>query len=493
MLGVFHLFLHVLIYAGAGIMLYSLRSRLYLVPFCIYVGVLQVFTSQMNGVYILDVGWGIQIGGGNIAYAAVMWSVALTYIMERDIPSVKMFIMGIISVQFVFFMTYPYFSFLLGEGGATSPLSIPGQFFDISFWIFLIGNILSISEMVVMIYLLERMRLWFSKMPALLDVIIVYVGILLIDSVLFPLLAYIPTQSTSIVQGAAAFYGKVLLGIFYSTMMIVATRILQSRYLTEKNSRDVRLAEILTLPKTEVIKAWLKAEENHNMVKILLDLLSHDIRNYNNAGLMTIELITETHPQLDEKLRQLLYEIRGIEMQSIDLVDNIMTLGMIEENILRPEEVNVLSLFRTAVQRIRVVYSNIQLKVINEEVLDINVRCHPILQHVLYNILSNIVKYRRPQHEVAIVECNTYEETDGIHVILADRGVGMPDEEKRRAFDSLQKRPRRRGFGLYLVWAILNQLGCGIRLENRSDSPNDYTAGTAFHLIFPRRVHHHCG
>ncbi len=485
MLGIFHLFIHVLIYAGSGILLYGLRTRLYLVPFYVYVGVLQVITSLLNSIYTLDVEWGIQIGGGNICYAAVIWCVALTYIIERDIQTVKMLIIGIVAIQFVFFITYPYYSVLLEQWFVISPMSIPSELFNISFWVFLVGNFLAISEMVIMVFLLEKMRVWVPSLPALSNVAIIYIAILLVDSVIFPLLAFPPTQSIAIIQGITAFYGKLILGILYAVMLITATRILQSRYLTERDNRDVKMAELLSLPKAEVIQAWIRAEDNHEMVKLLLNLLTHDIRNYSNAILMAIELIKESQPTFDERLHNRLLEIRGIELQAIDLVDNIMTLGMVQEQVLRPEEVNARSLFTAALKRIREVNPQTHIEAIGEKVLDTNVRCHPLLQHVFYNLLSNMIKYRKPQHERVIVEINAYTREKQQHVILSDHGVGMTDHEKKRAFDSLRERPRHRGFGLYLVRSILNQLGCEVLIENRQDAPHDYTAGTTFHLIFP--------
>lgn len=70
MLGIIHLFLHVIIYCSLGVIFYRLRTRLSLVPFYLYLGVLQVLVSLMSSLYVIDLGGGVSVGGGSIVYSA---------------------------------------------------------------------------------------------------------------------------------------------------------------------------------------------------------------------------------------------------------------------------------------------------------------------------------------------------------------------------------------------------------------------------------------
>ncbi|MHA1637709.1 MAG: hypothetical protein ACTSUB_06805, partial [Candidatus Thorarchaeota archaeon] len=285
MIGFVILIIHVLIYSGSAIILYALRTRLSLIPFYLYIGILQVFTSQMSSFYVLDLGFGISVGGGSIVYAAVIWSVMLLYILERDLETIKMVILGIIAIQFIFLILYPFYAFLLTFDGASNPLDIPSRLFEVSFGIFWIGNILSLLEMILMIFLLERIRFSVQKVPAIIKAAIVYILMLALDGLLFPLLAFPIIQSISIVQGLASIVSKLLLGSLYCIMLIAAPFILESKYVKEREGTNLKLVDMLSLPKTEVIQSWQRAEENQIMVNILLDLLGHDIRNYSDVSL----------------------------------------------------------------------------------------------------------------------------------------------------------------------------------------------------------------
>ncbi|NWF95031.1 MAG: hypothetical protein HXY34_02715 [Candidatus Thorarchaeota archaeon] len=269
-------------------------------------------------------------------------------------------------------------------------------------------------------------------------------------------------------------------------MLFVATNILGTQNRYDQDELSLRLIDMLSLPKTEVIRAWREAAHNQSMVKLMLDLLGHDIRNYSDANLKILELIRLKHPNLESSLLEDLADMRRIEQQSIDLVDNILTLGRIQGAELEREPVNLFEMFNTAMERTTQSHGDVTLIVSGEEALKgITVRCHPLLEMVFYNILSNMAKHRRQGCQSVHVDIIVQTEGDSVKVVLIDDGPGISDEDKISVFDSLKKRPRHKRFGLYLVKAIQNQLGCEIWIENRPDSPEDHTAGTAFHLRFP--------
>ena len=200
MIGLGLLILHVIIYSAIGIGLYSLRHRLSLIPFYFYLGILQVYVSIMSSFYIIDIGFGIQVGGGNIVYSAVIWSVMLLYIMERDPDLTKMVIYSLVAIQFVFLLVYPLIVIVLESAVVVNPLMIPSAVFQTSFGIFIVGNILALIELISMIFLLEHATGKFPRIPPTLLVVIIYIITLLIDGVLFPLFAFPVTLSISVVQ-----------------------------------------------------------------------------------------------------------------------------------------------------------------------------------------------------------------------------------------------------------------------------------------------------
>ncbi len=485
MIGVIILTLHVLIYAGSGIILYALRTRLSLIPFYLYIGILQVFTSLMSSFYVLDIESGIEVGGGSIVYAAVIWSVMLIYIMERDLETIKMVILSILAVQFVFLVLYPIYAFLLDFNGASNPLAIPSRLFEVSFGIFWIGNLLSLFEMVLMVFLLEKARLSFARVPAIVDVIIVYILMLVLDGFLFPLLAFPIIQSISIVQGIASILSKLLLGILYGSMLVIASYILDSKYIMERTGFDLSLSEMLSLPKIEVVQAWREAEENQTMVKVLLGLLRHDIRNYSDISLKAIELLKIQGRSLNDLSLELISEVEQTQYRTIALLDNVLALSVIRDKSLKISYVNLLEMFKLATLEIATSFTKTPLIVKGEEALNISVKGHPILQSIFYNILSNMIKYRKPEQDQVVVEISVYADSKLTHVLISDHGIGIAPERRKQIFDSLKTRPRFKNFGLFIVKTLLQQFGGDIRLENRADSPEDYHAGVTYHISIP--------
>jgi signal transduction histidine kinase len=444
-----------------------------------------VFTSLMSSFYVLDIGFGISVGGGSIVYAAVIWSVMLLYIMERDLASIKLVILGIIAIQFVFLVLYPFYAFLLTFSGASNPLNIPSALFEISFGIFWIGNFLALFEMILMIFLLEKLRVSVHRVPAIMNVVIVYILTLLLDGLLFPLLAFPIVQSISIVQGIASIISKLILGIAYSIVLILASIILEPKYTTNRTSPDVKFLDMLSLPKTDVLQAWRTAEENQIMVNVLLDLLGHDIRNDSDVSLKIIELLKADKSKCSDSDLELLSEIEKAQNKTIALLNNVRTLAMIKERSLETTPVNMLELFNSALRDVKIFYNSIPLIIIGERSLDMSVKCHPIMEAVFYNLLSNIMKYKKIEQNEVTVEISTYSDGKNIHVLLSDHGRGIPPEMREQIFDSLETRPRHKNFGLYVVRALLNQFKGDIWIENRSDSSTDHTAGTTFHISIP--------
>ncbi len=487
MLGLLHLALHVLIYSGSGILLYFLRRRLSLIPFYIYLGILQVFTSLMSSLYVLDIGWDASVGGGSIAYAGTIWAVMLLYIMEHDLKAIKMVILGIVAVQFVFVVVYPYFGFLLGYEGVTNPLAVPPRLFDVSFGIFWVGNLLAFIEMVLMIFSVERMKEVFTSVPPVVHVVLVYFGIMLIDAILYPLFAFPVTQSISIVQGIASIISKIFLGLFYGGMLLFAGIALKSRYVHEREEAHLTFSDMLRLPKSDVIRAWRRAEKNQRRVSLLLDIISHDIRNYSTNTIGIIEILKMEYPELIEDVRNLLNRVQRMEQQSIALLENVLSLSTLDDGQLQSQNIGIHSAYEEAKSAVKKSYPSLSFQFTGEDSIEgLTVQCNDLLDVALYNILSNMAKYRKKGSDEVEIDIDSTMADETVEVILADHGIGMNEEEKRRAFDSLEKRPRHQGFGLFLVKSILNQSDCDIWITNRPDAPDDHTAGTAFHLTFPR-------
>lgn len=118
------------------------------------------------------------------------------------------------------------------------------------------------------------------------------------------------------------------------------------------------------------------------------------------------------------------------------------------------------------------------------------------LDEVIYNLLTNAVKY--DEHEDVVIDVDaTPVEVEGksyYHVKVMDRGCGVPDDMKERVFSkefrklSRADRPgppkaKGAGMGLSIVKSLMDRYHGRIWIENRVY--DDYTRGSIFNLLLP--------
>ncbi len=482
MLGIIYLLVHVIIYAGFGMLFYRMHTRLSFIPFFLYMGILQVLISLMSSFYSLNIWGDLFIGGGSIVYAAVLWLIMFFYLMERDLSTIKMLIIGIVAIQFVFLFLYPYFAFLLNSTVINNPTGASGRIFEIGFGVFWVGNILALAEAILMIYSLEVAKTHFHRVPLVFAAFLIYIAVLLLDGVLFPLFAFPVTQAITIIQGLSSLEGKLVLGISYGAVFITTVVLGQDRF---KETRDMpRLVDMITLPKSEVIEALRRAQENQTMNKILLDLLAHDIRNYINNTQAIIEYILMMNKGLERSIVKQLKQIQDIHLQSADLLTNILLFGRLQGESVQLESIDLQETFMSAYKRVENNFLNVPIQFRDLGIESgLRVIAHSILDEVFYNILSNMVKYRKDDKPVEI-EAFTRRDNGRVLLIVRDRGKGIEPAQRERIFESPMIRPRHKNLGLYIAKALMDTFGGSIRIENRSDAEQDYTAGTEFHLSF---------
>lgn len=107
----------------------------------------------------------------------------------------------------------------------------------------------------------------------------------------------------------------------------------------------------------------------------------------------------------------------------------------------------------------------------------------PYVESILYNLISNSIKYRDPERTPYIAIKTTHEQ-EFVCLAVMDNGLGIDLHKYKQNIFSLYKRfhlhVEGKGLGLYLVKTQIEALGG--RVEVRSE-PNE---GTTFHVYFKR-------
>jgi signal transduction histidine kinase len=105
----------------------------------------------------------------------------------------------------------------------------------------------------------------------------------------------------------------------------------------------------------------------------------------------------------------------------------------------------------------------------------------PYVESILFNLISNAIKYRHPDRQ-PIIKVTTTLEKDYIRLMVSDNGLGIDLPRHGKSMFNLYKRfhlhMEGKGLGLYLVKAQIMALGGKIEVESAPDQ------GTTFLVYF---------
>jgi K+-sensing histidine kinase KdpD len=249
--------------------------------------------------------------------------------------------------------------------------------------------------------------------------------------------------------------------------------------------KKLDLLKLISLPKAKLITKIRTSEENENMIRLLMDLLSHDIRNYSSTTIGWIDFL-ESRLTSPEEAQNIYSDIKRIQFESVSLVENVLNLNKIQERVLLPEEVSLAECFSQSVKKTMKAYPRISLAIKNEDSLNGHmVNAHSLLIEIFFNLLTNAIKYKKTEANTVTIELDVNIENNHINLYLADNGKGIPESMKSILFQRKTIGDAREGLGLYIITQILDYFNCEIQVRNRIDSPNDHTTGTLFILSFP--------
>lgn len=241
------------------------------------------------------------------------------------------------------------------------------------------------------------------------------------------------------------------------------------------------------------ITARKEAEE---LQSTFLSVISHElqtpiaiIKGY--AGLYA----DETTPLDPRKVREKMQIIEEESERLSKLVENLLYASRLQAGgvELHREPLDIASLLRRVANKMRSVSKlhKIVLNLPDEEIPAVNADYDKIEQ-VVINLVENAVKYS-PEGGPIILEA--YPTSEEVIVKVTDRGIGVPEGERKRIFDRFSRLDSRyvrerkgAGLGLYICKAIVEAHGGRIWVEPSSgvDNGKPYT-GSSFSFSLPRQ------
>jgi signal transduction histidine kinase len=225
--------------------------------------------------------------------------------------------------------------------------------------------------------------------------------------------------------------------------------------------------------------------------RLLQDILTHDLGNYNQIAKLTVELINEeasNNPSLGVLTERLL---RAID-DSTQLLDTVRKLGkVLSDKNPKLYAVGLPEIIQGAINLVRKTYPQKQIQETlsfpaNEEV---SVLADDLIGEAFTNLLSNSVRYTNGELvpiEISIQEASEPDEImPAWRISLIDYGTGIPDDLKEKVFNRYMQGAKGSGLGLSIVHALVVERYRGlVHVRNRVEG--DYTKGTIVDLLIPK-------
>lgn len=235
-----------------------------------------------------------------------------------------------------------------------------------------------------------------------------------------------------------------------------------------------------------------EAAENANKAKSeFLSNMSHDIRTPMNA-IIGMTNIAETHLDDNERVRDCLRKITLSSKQLLGLINDVLDMSKIESGRMTLT-LEPLSLKDTMETMCEIIRPQIKAKAQNfdifiNNIIAENVYCDSVrINQVMLIFLSNAVKFTPEDGSISI---SLYQEPspkgDGYvmtHFIVADNGMGMSDEFKKKIFTAFEREENKvhkiqgTGLGMTITKHIIDAMGGTIEVESEQGK------GSKFHVI----------
>jgi two-component system, OmpR family, sensor histidine kinase VicK len=274
-----------------------------------------------------------------------------------------------------------------------------------------------------------------------------------------------------------------------------------------------------------------KEKRSRKTAEVLQDVLSHDIRNYNQASLTRAELLRSSldgsaktlsgattlvdtiikgklkPSELNKTAKKLRVDLSGnlkalneadaliagimkSTKGSGNLIDRAKQLGrVISQDEIRLHPVDLEGSIRNSISLVTAAHPDRRINTSFSVKRGAQVIADEMLEEVFTNILSNSVNYT--ERDVVPVEITVEEAAlDGQpgkywKITFTDQGRGIPDSLKEKVFERYLKTSSGTGLGLSIVYALAVERYSGkVRIANRIEG--DHTKGTRIELLLPK-------
>lgn len=237
----------------------------------------------------------------------------------------------------------------------------------------------------------------------------------------------------------------------------------------------------------ELLKAHSDLERSYNLQREFLNNVTHEVRTPLTAVKGYAEMLLEgVAGQINEEQAALLLKVLASSDHLLEIVGGVLQMSKLKSGSasLRPQICNPKQIAARAVQAI---FPQAQRKGLIINLKAENDNCASVydeekLTMILTNLLSNAVKFTEHGQVDVILDCRP----EGVDIVIADTGLGIPEAEMEAIFDEFQQlpfpgkhKPVGFGLGLTIVAAMVDAIGATLTVSSVEH------VGTAFTLHVP--------
>jgi signal transduction histidine kinase len=226
--------------------------------------------------------------------------------------------------------------------------------------------------------------------------------------------------------------------------------------------------------------------ESKNDAEFYTDLLSHDIKNFNQAIIGYLDLLKMTMDRPDQlsAINKMSEQVMNVSR----LANNVRTMSKLTWGTTKLTRVDLGSVLLDCVRSVpqyqmtrKIMFEH------NAEVGRYMVMADELIRELFVNILTNSVKY--DSHDPVEISINVLRDDSKdrpyVVVSVADHGQGIPSDAKDKIFERFAAGVKKKGsgLGLHIVKTLTNRYRGRVWAEDRVQG--DYTQGTVFKVRLP--------
>lgn len=218
--------------------------------------------------------------------------------------------------------------------------------------------------------------------------------------------------------------------------------------------------------------------------EILLDTISHDIKNPLTTLVAAIELFKNVSPNDEKEFKHLLKTVDNALTKMHALIEEL-TASRKDEYIYKAEE-EILN-FEHILEDVRLTLNDtitVTNAIISSEIQVSEITfARRKLRSVIYNLINNALKFKAPNRQPNIV-VSTFKKDDSIVLSVKDNGVGIDESKLEEIFSKyyrVENAIEGSGIGLYLIKEIVSIAGGTISVSS------ELGKGTEFQVTFKQK------